>query len=504
MAMDLGEPPPSDGRPAGAEVRVARAPAMVHASPDLVLVIDPAEGRVDVLGADDENLHSRSEVVRGSLEEFFPEPGIRSRVLGAANRTVETGRRQYVEYEVTSSVGRRVFEGCTFLLSRQPVARVLWVAHDITERRDMASRLREREALLDTLVESLPFDLWLLSPEGRYTLANSIARQHWGDSVGKRPADMNARPEVLKIWESNNARALAGEVVRGEVKYRQNGEERTYLNILAPVRDGDELYGVVGLNLDVTDEKRLALELERHQRLESVGVLAGGIAHDFNNYLTVILSGLSALQMRAEQPVDQAAILADLKQAALSARALTRQLLTFAKGSAPVRAPTDIGQIVSEAAGLAIRGSSCLLETQIDPELPLVDADAEQLRQVVHNLVLNAVQSMSTGGMVRVVVGRTGGAQGGPDLVEIAVHDQGIGIPQELLGRVLEPYFTTKQEGQGLGLAICYSIVKKHGGCLSIDSKVGQGTKVFVRLPCSGAESVTAPEAPGANRQDSS
>jgi signal transduction histidine kinase len=309
---------------------------------------------------------------------------------------------------------------------------------------------------------------------------------------------------VLKIWESNNARALAGEVVRGEVKYRQNGEERTYLNILAPVRDGDELYGVVGLNLDVTDEKRLALELERHQRLESVGVLAGGIAHDFNNYLTVILSGLSALQMRAEQPVDQAAILADLKQAALSARALTRQLLTFAKGSAPVRAPTDIGQIVSEAAGLAIRGSSCLLETQIDPELPLVDADAEQLRQVVHNLVLNAVQSMSTGGMVRVVVGRTGGAQGGPDLVEIAVHDQGIGIPQELLGRVLEPYFTTKQEGQGLGLAICYSIVKKHGGCLSIDSKVGQGTKVFVRLPCSGAESVTAPEAPGANRQDSS
>jgi hypothetical protein len=157
MAMrigDPGEPPPSDGQPAtsadGAEARVAQVPGPVHALPDLVLAIDPAEGRVEVLGADGENLHSCGEVDRGSLEEFFPEPGIRSRVLGAANLTVETGQRQNLEYELTSSTGRRVFEGCTVLLSRQPVARVLWVAHDITERRDMASRLREREALLGT------------------------------------------------------------------------------------------------------------------------------------------------------------------------------------------------------------------------------------------------------------------------------------------------------------------------------------------------------------------
>jgi signal transduction histidine kinase/CheY-like chemotaxis protein len=462
--------------------------------PHTVFVLDPAAGRVEVVGSMEDSAFSHP-LAGGQFEEFFPEEGARAIVLEAVRKTIESGQRQPVEYELVSPAGRRAFEGHT-LVSREPAARVAWVVQDVTERREIADRLRQREVLLETLIESLPFDLWVRDPEGRCTYANSTLSQRWGPAVGKLPEEMGVGPEVLGVWEANNARALGGEVVRAEVTYCLNGEERQYLNILAPIRDGQKTYGVVGLNLDITDEKRLALELERHQRLESVGVLAGGIAHDFNNYLTVILSGLSLLQAQAGPEGEGRSILGEMEQAALRARGLTRQLLTFAKGGAPIRVPTALNQLVTEAAALASRGSACRCETEVEAGLPLVDADAEQLRQVVHNLVLNAVQSMAQGGMVRVLVRRTAGPEGAPDAVEIAVHDSGVGIPRERLDRVLEPYFTTKPEGHGLGLTISYSIVQRHGGTLTIDSKPGLGTRVMVRLPCSQAQPTTPSPSP--------
>ncbi len=496
MSVDPRPPPGEDPRP-GATEWEAFFPAVPHP----VVVLDLTRGQFESFAAEGS---SEPAPARGRLEEFIPDEHLRSRVLAAAARSIETGQRQSIEFESSSPAGRRVVKAHVVVLSREPVARVVWVAHDITQSRDLARRLREREALLETLVESLPFDLWLIGPEGRYTLANSTLRERWGDPIGKRPADMDVSPEVVKTWESNNARALAGEVVRGEVSYHLNGEQRYYVNILAPVRDGEQMYGVVGLNLDVTPEKRLALELERHQRLESVGVLAGGIAHDFNNYLTVILSGLSLLQARSDAGPVPASTLAEMEQAALRARALTRQLLTFARGGAPVKKPTSVGELVTAAAALATHGSSCQCETRIDPELPLVDADTEQLRQVVHNLVLNAVQAMQAGGTVRVTAQRIRATPEGSEEVEIAVCDEGPGIPKELSERVFEPFFTTKAGGHGLGLAISYSIVKKHGGTLAIHSEPGQGTTVFVRLPCSQAlrqpEAGPGPGTPGPAR----
>ena len=453
----------------------------MRALPEPVFVVDPAGGWVEAFVGEGE--HPERARNRRALEEVFPEHGMRARLLAAAAQTIASGQRQCVEYELSGPEGQRAFEGHTVLFCREPSARVLWMAQNVTEHRTVATRLREREALLSTLIESLPFDLWLLGRDGRYSLTNSTARQRWGDAIGKRPADMQIAPEVLKTWEANNARAMAGEVVRGEVAYPVGGEERHYFNILAPIRDSEQIWGIVGLNLDITEEKRLALELERHRRLESVGALAGGIAHDFNNYLTVILSGISLLQTSLESMSDQSATLADMEGAALRARALTRQLLTFARGGAPLRTPVEIGELVAEAATLATAGSSCRCELIVQPGLPPVSGDADQLRQVIHNLVLNAVQAMPGGGTVQVEVKLLGDRQ-----IEIAVHDRGVGIPKELAERVLDPFFTTKAQGHGLGLALSYSIVTKHGGTLVIDSKPGEGTSVFVRLPCCEAE----------------
>ncbi len=458
-----------------------------HVLPPTVFLFDPVAGRVDVVGSTEDSAFPRPRA-KGQLEEVLPEEEARTIVLEAVRKTIETGQRQPVDYELASPSGRRAFEGSTALVSREPVASVAWIVQDVTERREIADRLRQREILLETLIESLPFDLWVRDPEGRCTLANSTLCKRWGAAVGKLPQEMGVEPEVLSVWEANNARALAGEVVREEVTYCLNGEERQYLNILAPVRDGQKSYGVVGLNLDITDEKRLALELERHQRLESIGVLAGGIAHDFNNYLTVILAGLSWLRVHSNPGGEGGSILGAMERAVLSARGLTRQLLTFTKGGAPVRVPTALGELVTEAAALASHGSACRCEAEVESGLPLVDADAEQLRQVVHNLVLNATQSMGGGGTVRVLVRRAAGCEGVPDSVEIAVQDGGVGIPRERLDRVLEPYFTTKPEGHGLGLTISYSIVQRHGGTLAIDSEPGRGTRVVVRLPCSQAQ----------------
>jgi signal transduction histidine kinase/ActR/RegA family two-component response regulator len=452
--------------------------------PHAIFTLDPSSGRVEGVGCQDDPAFARP-LAGDKLEDFLPEDGARSTVLEAVRNTIESGRCQPLCYDLGSPTGRRTFEGYTALVAREPMTRVAWVVQDVTERRKTADQLRQREILLETLIESLPFDLWVRDCEGRCTLANSTVTQRWGPAVGKLPEEMGVAPEALRVWEANNARALAGEVLRSEVTYHLNGEDRQYLSILAPLRDGQRIYGIVGLNLDITDEKRLALELERHQRLESIGVLAGGIAHDFNNYLTVILSGLAWLEVQLAPGEERSAVLGEMQQAALRARGLTRQLLTFVKGGAPVRVPTEVGELVTEAAALASRGSGCRCETQVEPGLPLVDADAEQLRQVVHNLVLNATQAMDGGGTVRVRVRRAPAGAGAPDLVEVAVHDGGVGIPRERLDRVLEPYFTTKPEGHGLGLTIGHSIVQKHGGTLAIDSEPGRGTRVTVRLPCS-------------------
>jgi signal transduction histidine kinase/ActR/RegA family two-component response regulator len=242
----------------------------------------------------------------------------------------------------------------------------------------------------------------------------------------------------------------------------------------------------------VAELQRAQEELERARRIETLGVLAGGIAHDFNNLLTVIKGNLSLLKDRLKSSEGGSAQVGDALAAADHARALTQQLLTFSRGGAPVREPGSISHVIRESASFTMSGASVRCDVDLPPDLWVVDIDANQMSQVINNLLLNAKEAMPAGGVID-IRGRNLPTSPLPELdagryVEITIEDRGEGISPEFIDRVFDPYFTTKESGNGLGLTLAYSIVKRHDGLLTLQSQPGRGTRCVIRLPASEGE----------------
>jgi len=264
-----------------------------------------------------------------------------------------------------------------------------------------------------------------------------------------------------------------------------------------PMRDGENrLAGAVFVLRDVTDAAHIEHERSKTARLESLGVLAGGLAHDFNNILMGVVGNLSLAQSMvgaADRPLTQR--LRDAEAACVRARGVTSQLLTFAKGGAPVKTAASIRELVVECARFALSGSHVAGRFTIEPELWTAEVDTVQVSQVVHNLVLNAVQAMPQGGTVDVSLrnvqveagaSRTALNLQAGNYVCVSVVDQGPGIAADHLAHIFEPYFTTKEKGSGLGLAISSSIARAHGGTIAVESAPDAGgTRFDVYLPAS-------------------
>jgi signal transduction histidine kinase/CheY-like chemotaxis protein len=240
-------------------------------------------------------------------------------------------------------------------------------------------------------------------------------------------------------------------------------------------------------------ERELEAQARRAQQLDSLGVLAGGIAHDFNNLLTGIVGNVDlacvlALKAKNDEIVP---LLTEALGATSRATALVKQLLTFSRGGAPSRRATEeLGALLREVTSFAARGTSVRCDVEISEPLGVVEIDSGQIGQVVQNLVLNACQASPSGGSV-VVRARRESRDDGP-VVSIEVVDTGSGIAPELLPRIFEPFFTARPGGTGLGLAVSDSIVRRHGGRLTVRSELGRGTTFTVELP--GSERTPAPE----------
>jgi signal transduction histidine kinase/ActR/RegA family two-component response regulator len=281
---------------------------------------------------------------------------------------------------------------------------------------------------------------------------------------------------------------------------RADGAYRWFQSVGTPrlLPDGTFL-GYVGCSVDITEMHEAEAELLRVRKLESVGVLAGGIAHDFNNLLTGILGNISLAKLLVGTEAKVVARLAEAEKACQRAAALTQQLLTFAKGGAPTRQTISLAHLLTESITFALRGSSVRGDFRIADDLWPVDADIGQMSQVLHNVVLNAVQALPESGTIVVradnVVLAAGAALPLPQgrYIKMAVQDHGCGIPTDVLPKIFDPYFTTKAEGSGLGLATAFAIVAKHDGYISVDSEVGVGTTVVVYLPASQQTVAPAP-----------
>jgi PAS domain S-box-containing protein len=270
----------------------------------------------------------------------------------------------------------------------------------------------------------------------------------------------------------------------------KDGTERVIADSGAPIRDRDsKVIGVVLVFRDVTEKRKIEQEMQRTEKLESLGNLAGGIAHDFNNILTAILNNTTLAKMyAADNNVTEK--LAKIEKASLQARELTQQLLTFSRGGAPVRKITSIEELIKDTVSFALRGSNVRCHFHFQEGLQPADIDEGQISQVINNLIINADQAMPEGGIIRVVAENVVLGEDTLPLqkgayVKISVADQGVGIPKKHQQRIFDPYFTTKQKGSGLGLSTSYSIIKKHDGHMDVESDVGVGTTFYVWLPAS-------------------
>ena len=258
----------------------------------------------------------------------------------------------------------------------------------------------------------------------------------------------------------------------------------------APMHDvTGEAIGAVVVFRDVTERARLEAELLRSSKLEAVGILAGGIAHDFNNILTVVMGNVT-LAMLDSVVMDAAGRwLSEAERGVMRARDLTQQLLTFAKGGDPVRKAVHLPEFIREAAEFALHGSKVRLEFSNEADLWAAEVDKGQIGQVVQNLVINAVQAMPEGGIVRIALSNEKAGPLSPrplaagNYVFLTIADTGLGIRAEHISRIFDPYFTTKQSGSGLGLATVYSIIRKHQGHVEVESELGRGTRFSIWLP---------------------
>jgi PAS domain S-box-containing protein len=267
----------------------------------------------------------------------------------------------------------------------------------------------------------------------------------------------------------------------------KSGNTRTVLLSAQTIHVREKIC-VLSIVQDITEHKRTESLLINAQKLDSLGILAGGIAHDFNNLLAGIYGYLDlARTVSSETKV------IDYLDSTLSsfnrAKALTMQLLTFAKGGAPVQKIMPLVPFIQESAQFALSGSNISCSFLLDNDLWPCNIDKNQIGQVIDNIVINAQQAMPNGGAIKIsarnatIADEEHPVLAAGDYVRVSIEDSGTGIPRDILPRIFDPFYTTKTKGHGLGLATCYSIIKRHGGYIDVASEPGIGSTFHVYLP---------------------
>ena len=358
------------------------------------------------------------------------------------------------------------------------------------------SEARASEARYRNLVEQLNDVIFTLNPQGVISYI-SPAIQRYSGYVAE---DLIGRPfsELMDQQEGPMMMGHVQQMVSGggepfEFRVRAKDGERRWARSSARVIINEEgATEVIGMLADITDRKRMEEDRVKFSKLESLGVLAGGIAHDFNNLLTGVLGNMSiaSLTLAPDDPINKN--LKSAEEALSKAKDLTYQLLTFAKGGTPVKTLVSLTSLLSEITPFVLRGANSRYELELGHGVWQVEADNAQVSQVFQNIIINADQAMPDGGVIFIKAANiTFEPDEIPDglpvspgpYVQIDISDQGHGIAPEQMSKIFDPYFTTKDEGTGLGLATAHSIITQHGGVIMVESKLGQGTTFTLYLP---------------------
>lgn len=473
--------------------------ALVNAFPDPVFIIDIDGNYRDVFVSPVNASPGITELKGKNILDVYGAEG--ERYIELIRDVIERRYLRVIHYRLPDNPDRYLEGRIAPVLNEDGFSnRVVWVRRDITSRHCYEQQLHDEKERLSVILSSIADGVIATDYEGKVLFMNPVAQ----DLTGWPVEEAQGKPisNVMEIHDSAYQTPLDNPV---EVLLSTGSfEGRSGYTILRD-RDGSQRYvsekasllqdtttrtrGAVLVLRDMTARVTMEDELMRIRKLESLGLLAGGIAHDFNNILTAVLGNLSLMGVTPDIPKNISTSIQETEKAVLRARDLTSQLLTFSRGGAPVKKLTALSHLVIDTVKFALSGSNIHSRFEIYDELWPLEIDAGQISQVINNLVLNAKEAMEQGGTVTVTMTNRRMERGTPlplepgNYVELVVSDEGGGIPEELKEAVFDPYFTTKEKGNGLGLATSYSIIHRHGGHITFrDNDVG-GTSFYIYLP---------------------
>ena len=394
-------------------------------------------------------------------------------------------------------------------LKRLVAKKTRFLEEEILQRRQTEEVLRKREGHFRTLVQTIPDLIWLKDKGGVYLACNPLFEGLYGareaDIIGKTDYDFVDQKLADFFVEHDRKAMAAGKPTRNEewLTFADDGHRALYETIKTPMYDDrGALIGVLGVGRDITERKKLAERLQQAQKLEAIGVLTGGIFHDFNNILSAIL-GFTELA-RDNNPSNQQ-LQEDLNEIYIAgnrAKELVQQILTFSRQQKFDPCSIHTPSIIKQALNLlhSTLPATVEMEVDIDETAGPVFADPAQLHQIIINLFMNASEAMENcGGILTIKVSETTSSDqffsNHPDLapgryIKLHVQDTGTGIAPEIKGSIFDPYFTTKNlgDGTGLGLAVTYGIIKEMGGDIMVESEPGKGSIFTIFLPVTDQE----------------
>ncbi|MDQ2986231.1 MAG: PAS domain S-box protein [Armatimonadota bacterium] len=376
------------------------------------------------------------------------------------------------------------------------------IARDITERKEAEAALRESEQRFRTIADHAPVLIWINNRD-----ECEFVNQTYLDFLGVGMEEIQGSGWTAFVHSDDlegylDAYRIATEAqakFEGDFRFRRkDGEYRWMKAVGVPWIVGDgEFLGYIGSTVDITDRKRDESRLLQAQKLESMGVLAGGIAHDFNNLLTGILGASNLLAETKDMPEGATSLLNGISSACMRAADLTRQILAYSGKGRFIIEPIDVSDLTHEITEL-LRASvpkNVFINESFTDEPYHVLGDKGQLQQIIMNLVLNATESLDgeAGSVwistsIDVVDARVKSAympvEAEPGTyLAFRVKDEGIGMDEETISRIFDPFFSTKSKGRGLGLSAVLGIVRGHKGGLRVKSSPGRGTTFEVLLP---------------------
>jgi len=395
----------------------------------------------------------------------------------------------------------RLVEVVVVNLIWQGKSALLVVLRDVTQRHEAETALESEKERLSMTLDSISDAVIAIDAHGHIELLNQEATK----LTGYNNKDASDKPlgEVLQLMHPKTGKIISDPLnlllssekaeITPELGIQLHREKLEPILVTIDIRcimnDEQKHSGCVVVIRDISALKQTEEELFQAEKLSSISLLAGGIAHDFNNILAAILGNISVVRMSLDESDENSQKLSAAENATLQAKSLTQQLLTFSKGGSPVLESTTIHQFVEDCTQFILRGSNVKCEIEAARDLWPVDADKGQIGQVVNNLLINADQAMPNGGIISLKLknniirkSQIPTLESG-EYVSIEISDKGCGITPENLKRIFDPYFTTKKDGNGLGLASSYSIIKSHKGILTVDSEVEKGSTFTIHLP---------------------